>query len=382
MAKKIFIAAIDKNSGKTTTSVALMHLALKKYGRVGYIKPFGGHAVHFRRRVVDKDVALMSQVFGLTKDLKLMSPVVLASDTTHKVVDGEISPADLQERIIHACSELEKKCDFIIVEGSGHPGVGSVLQISNAHIAHLLKAPVLLVTGGGLGNVIDRLSMIKLLFEKERAEVRAILVNRLIPEKRERSLDYLERALVNEPFQVIGGFDYQPVLANPTLRRISGLLDLPLHGNKREMQRIIYKVQVGAASTQRVMELLQEPSLIIVTSSRDELLVTLAHLYQMPHYRALIVGLVISGGSPISFITQQIIDKSKIPYMRAEKMITADLYQTINRDVSNIVAEDSEKLDLIRSLAEERFDFDVLDDLFSDGTKHIATRRGVHVDRQ
>jgi dethiobiotin synthetase len=365
MAKKLFIAAIDKNAGKTTTSIALMHLALRKYERVGYIKPFGGQTVLYKRRIVDKDVALMAQVFGLTKDLKNMSPVVLASDTTHKVVDGLISSAVLQERIVSACAELEKKCDFILIEGSGHPGVGSVLQISNARVAHLLNAPVLMVTGGGLGNVIDRLSMIQLLFEKEKVDVRAILVNMLIPEKRERSLDYLERALKNETFKVIGGFDYQPILANPTLRRISGVLDLPLHGNKRELQRIIYKVQVGAASTQRVMELIQDPSLIIVTSSRDELLVTLAHLYQMPHYRALIVGLVISGTSPISFITQQILDKSNIPYLRAEKMITADLYQTINKDVSKIIAEDKEKLDLIRSLAEDRFDFDAIDDLFA-----------------
>jgi BioD-like phosphotransacetylase family protein len=364
MAKKIFIAAIDKNSGKTTTSIALMYLAMKKYERVGYIKPFGGHTVVFRRRIVDKDAALMAQVFGLTRDIKLMSPVVLAPDTTHKVVDGEISPADLQERIVRACAELEKKCDFLLIEGSGHPGVGSVMQISNARIASLLNAPVLLVTGGGLGNVVDRLSMIKLLFEKERVDVRAILVNMLIPEKRARSLDYLERALKNETFKVIGGFDYQPILANPTLRRISGLLDLPLHGNKREMQRIIYKVQAGAASTQRVMELIREPSLIIVASSRDELLVTLAHLYQMPHYRALIVGLVISGASPISSITQQILDKSKIPYMHAERKITAELYQKINRDISNIIAEDREKLDLIRSLAENSFDFDAIDGLF------------------
>jgi dethiobiotin synthetase len=365
MAKKIFIAAIDKNSGKTTTSIALMHLALKKYERVGYIKPFGGQTVLYKGRVVDKDVALMAQVFDLSGDLKYMSPVVLAPDTTHKVVDGLISPLELQERIVHACAELEKKCDFILVEGSGHPGVGSVMQISNARIARLLNAPVLMVTGGGLGSVVDRLSMIQLLFDKERVDVRAILVNMLIPEKRQKSLDYLRRALQNEPFRVIGGFDYQPILANPTLRRISGVLGLPLQGNRRELQRIIYKVQVGAASTQRVTELIKEPTLLIVTSSRNELLVTLAHLYQMPHYRALIVGLVISGSSPISPMTQQILDKSKIPYLRAENMITADLYQAINRDVSKIIAEDREKLDLIQSLAENSFDFDELDGLFA-----------------
>ncbi len=365
MAKKLFVAAIDKNSGKTTTSISLMHLARKKYQRVGFIKPFGGQSVTYRKLVVDKDVALMAQVFDLNRDLELMSPVVLSPDTTHKVVDGLISPLELQEKILYACGELEKSCDFIIIEGSGHPGVGSVIGLSNARIARLLNAPVLLVTGGGLGNVVDRLAMILALFEKEQVDVRSILVNRLIAAKREKSLDYLRRALAQEPFQVMGGFDYQPILANPTLRRISNLLGLPVQGNKRELQKIIHTVLVGAASTQRITELLQEPSLILATSSRDELLVTLAHLYHMPEYRSLIVGLVISGATPISPITQQILQKSRLPYIREEERTSAELYQIIGKDVSKIIAEDTEKLDLIRSLADKSLDFQAIDDLFS-----------------
>ena len=365
MAKKLFVAAIDRNSGKTTTSISLMHLARQKYQRVGFIKPFGAQSVTYHRRLVDKDVVLMAQVFDLHHDLEIMSPVVLSPDSTHKVVDGLISPNDLQQKIIHACAELEKSCDFIIIEGSGHPGVGSVVRLSNARIASLLNAPVLLVTGGGLGNVVDRLAMIMALFEKEQVDVRAILVNRLIAAKRERTLDYLRRALADEPFRIIGGFNYQPILANPTLRRISSLLGLPIQGNKRELQKIIHKVLVGAASTQRITELLQEPSLILATSSRDELLVTLAHLYHMPEYRDLIVGLVISGASPIAPITQQILDKSRIPYLRSEELTSAELYQIIGRDVSKIIAEDTEKLDLIRALAEKSLDFAAIDDLFS-----------------
>ena len=365
MAKNLFIAAIDKDSGKTTTSICLMHLARKKYRRVGFFKPFGGQTLRFRRTVVDKDVALMTQVFDLKTAPGTMSPVVLSPDTTHKVVDGRISPDDLQEKIIRAYAELEKECDFIIVEGSGHPGVGAVMGISNARIARLLNTPVLLVTGGGLGNVVDRLALIMPLFEKESVDVRAILVNRLVAGKRERSLDYLSRALKNEPFKVIGGFDYQPILANPTLRRISSLLGLPVRGNRRELQGIIYRVLLGAASTHRFIELMQEPSLILVTSSRDELLVTLAHLYGMPQYRSLIAGLVISGAAPIDPITQQILDKSRIPYLRDELRTSAELYQKIDRDVSKIIADDTEKLDLIRSLAEVSFDFNAIDELFS-----------------
>lgn len=364
MAKKIFIAATGQNCGKTTTCIGLMHLALKKYGRVGFIKPLGPKPAAFRGCTVDKDAALIAQVFGLEKDLRWMSPVVVHPDTTRRVVDGEICPHDLHERIMRAYAELEKRCDYIIIEGSGHPGVGSVMKTSNARVARMLEAPVLMVTGGGLGNVVDKIYMGLALFEKEGVEVRAVLANKLVPEKRNRTLDYLTRALAEEQMRVIGGVDYHLVLANPTLRRVSKLLGLPLQGNRRELGRIIHHVQIGAASTQRLTELICDPSLLIVTSSRDELLVTLANLYKIPSYRSRIVGLIIPGIAPISTITQMILDRSNIPYMRAVESTTAELYRIITEDVSKITAADTEKLGLIRSLAETNIDFDLLDGLF------------------
>jgi BioD-like phosphotransacetylase family protein len=364
MAKKIFIAATGQNCGKTTTCIGLMHLARKKYRNVGFIKPLGPKPATYHRHMVDKDAALIAQVFDLEKELRWMSPVVVHPETTRRVVDGEISPHELHERIMRAYEELEKRCDFIIIEGSGHPGVGSVMKTSNAHIARMLDAPVLMVTGGGLGNVVDNIYMGLALFEKEGVEVRAVLANKLIPEKRERTLDYLTRALADEKMRVIGGVDYHPVLANPTLRRISRLLGLPINGNRREASRIIHHVLIGAPSTQRVTELICEPSLLIVTSSRDELLVTLANLYKIPAYRQLIVGLVIPGTATVSNITQMILDRSNIPYMRAETLTTAELYRIVTEDVSKITADDSEKLSLIKSLAETYLDFDLLDELF------------------
>jgi BioD-like phosphotransacetylase family protein len=364
MARKIFIAATSQNCGKTTICLSLLYLAQQKYQRIGYLKPLGPKPATLYGLTVDKDAALVAQVFGLTRKLRLMSPVVVQRETTRQALDGSLDTLAYREQILAACRELERHCDFLIVEGSGHPGVGSVLQLSNARIARLLDAPVLMVTGGGIGNVVDSVYLNLALFEKEAVEVRAVLVNKLIPEKRDSTLDYLRRAFAAEPFKVLGAFNYQPVLANPTLRRIARLLDLPLHGNRRDAQRIIHHVQIGAASTQRVAELLREASLLIVTSSRDELLVTMANLYQMPEYRTRIAGLIIPGVLPVSRITQQILDRSKIPYLRTTEHTTSSLYRLITEDVSKITAEDREKLDLIRTLAEMRFDFDTVDALF------------------
>ncbi len=367
MARKIFIAATGQNSGKTTISLSLLHLAQKRYQRVGFIKPLGPKPASLHGVSADKDAALMAQILNQEELLPYMSPVVLRPGDTMKVLDGSMDAVGMERCIREACAELEKRCDFLIIEGAGHTGVGSILGLSNARIARMLKAPVLMVAGGGVGNVVDSVHMNLALFEKEGAEVLAVLANKLIPEKRERNLDYLKRAFAGESLSVLGGFNYQPVLANPTLRRIAKILDLPLHGDDSESARIIHNVQIGAASTQRVTELLQPSSLVIVTSSRDELLVTMSFLYQMPDYRSKIVGIVIPGRHRIGKISQQILDSSGIPYMRTRMSTTAQVYQIITDDVSKLTAEDTEKLALVKELAELRIDFDALDRLFSRG---------------
>lgn len=363
MARKIFIAATGQNSGKTTTSLSLMYMARKKYARVGFIKPLGPKpTVASNGMVVDKDAAVMAEVFGLEDDLPLMSPLVLLPGDTQRLLDGELSGAEMLQKMLAAITELDRKNDFLIIEGAGHTGVGSVIGFSNARVAKLADAPVVMVTGGGVGNVVDAACMNLALFQKEEAEVRAILVNKIIREKREKILRYLNLAFAAESLKVIGGFNYQPILANPTLRRISQVLDIEIKGNQETAGQIVHHIQIGSAATQRVTELLKESSLVIVTSSRDELLVTLANIHNLPEYSHLLAGLVIPGVAKISPITQKILDRSGIPYMRTNRT-TADVFNTINDDVSKLNAKDTQKIDLVMKLADKRFDFEAIDAL-------------------
>ncbi len=362
MARKVFIAATGMNSGKTTTSLSLMHMARKKYDRVGFVKPIGPKPAEYNGFVGDKDAILMARVFGLEEDLPLMSPFVLQQGDTRRVMNGELPREQIADKMLSAIRELEEKNDLLIIEGAGHTGVGSLLGCSNARIARETNAPVLMVTGGGLGNVVDATHMNLALFQKEGANVKAILVNKIIPEKREQTLKYLDMAFQPEGINVIGGFNYQPILANPTLRRIANVLRIDLIATEEEAQRIVHNVQIGAASAQRVAELLQDSTLVIVNSSRDELMVTLANLYKIDEYAEKIAGIIIPGVGEISTITQKIIDSSGVPYMRAGRT-SSKVFEIISDDVSKIMAEDHHKIELITDLAEKRFNFDAIDAL-------------------
>lgn len=362
MARKIFIAATGMNSGKTTTSLSLMHMALQKYKRVGFIKPIGPKPVEFQGQYADKDAVLMARYFGLEEDLALMSPIVLKPGDTRRVMDGELTREAIARQMFGAIDALDAKNDFLIIEGAGHTGVGTLLGCNNAQIAARTGATVLMVTGGGLGNVVDTAQVNLALFQKEKARVRAILVNKIIAKKREQTLKYLAMAFANEDIKVLGGFNYQPILANPTLRRIAGVLGIELHANQDQAQRIIHHVQIGAASAQRVVELLRDSTLVIVNSSRDELLVTLSNLYQLDEYRPKIAGIIIPGVGGISHITQKIINNSGVPHMLAGRTSSA-VFEIINDDVSKLTVEDTHKLKLLTELAEKRLNFEEIDAL-------------------
>lgn len=362
MAKKIFVAATGQNCGKSTVCLSVLHRAAQKYNRVGFIKPIGPKLVEHNGIMADKDAVLMAQIFGLEAHIEDMSPVPLFPDTTRRVLDGDIYRASLGEKMVSACRRLEEHCDFLVIEGAGHAGVGSVIGYNNAQVAKLLEAPVMLVSEGGIGKAIDAISLNLSEFSLAQVPVKLILANKLLAEKRATTLHYLQKAFTDRDLIVEGGFNFSPILANPTLSRISRLLDSPLLGNTEEAHRIVHHVQLGAASAQRVADLLEEASLLLVNSSRDELMVMLASLYHLPEYRKKIAGMVIPGHAPVSPITRKIVDDSHIPYIRTQ-LTNSEAFSRIQNDVSKITVHDQEKIDLIRHLADAELNFDLIESI-------------------
>lgn len=362
MARKVFIGATGQHCGKTTMSLSLMHLARKRYDRVAFIKPVGPKLERFGGVEVDMDAILMARAYGLEHELGQMCPVPLYRNFTREFLAGKIDPESLKRRIHEAMEYLEKNYDFIIVEGAGHCGVGSVIGLSNARVARMIGAPVLIVTDSGIGRSIDAVHLNLALYRKENADVRGVVMNKLLPDKRGRILSILDRAFGSEGLSVIGGFNYSPILANPTLSHIGKLLGLPVQGDPEGRSRIIHTIQLGAASSQRVVDSLLPSTLMVLTSSRDELIVTLSSLYHIPAYRERIVGLVVAGHAQVSPITQQILDQSGIPYIRVYET-TAEVFTKLTDDVAKITAEDLEKLHWIQSNAEHDIDFDRIDRL-------------------
>jgi len=156
---RIFVAATQQNDGKTTTAVGLFAALRKRIGRIGFIKPVGQRFEEVDGKRIDEDSVLIDRTFGVHTPLEAMSPIAVEPDFTANTSSNRTMISSSGAFRILLIARLGK--DFVIIEGTGHAGVGSVFDLSNARVAHLLHSKVILVTKGGIGKPIDEVALNK-----------------------------------------------------------------------------------------------------------------------------------------------------------------------------------------------------------------------------
>src|SRR5450759_1897908 len=177
--RHLYLAATGQNRGKTTASLGLVHAFVEEGLRTGFTKPVGQRTVTDETGVpADEDAVLMKAVFGLTDPNDVMSPVHIPRGFTKAYIAGEVVE-DLAARIRRAHAILAETKDLVLIEGTGHAGVGAVIGLSNAVVASLLGAPAVIVSEGGVGRPIDEIVLNAALFEKYGVTVAGAIVNKV-----------------------------------------------------------------------------------------------------------------------------------------------------------------------------------------------------------
>ena len=154
--KSVFVAATRQNDGKTMTSIGLFHNFKKRFSPITYMKPVGQQYLKVDSKKIDKDAVLFQKIYNLKSDLSDISPIAVERGFTENyILNG--NKEELQNRVKDAYNRLEAENDFVLIEGTGHAGVGSVFDLSNADVAKLVGSKVILVSIGGIGKSIDEL---------------------------------------------------------------------------------------------------------------------------------------------------------------------------------------------------------------------------------
>jgi len=229
--KKVFIAATKQNDGKTTASLGLISNFQAKFKRIGFIKPIGQRYLEEEGQKIDEDSLLIEEVCGIKCGLKDMSPIAVEKGFTERYI-AKPDKNSISAQIRQAFDRVSKKQDLIVIEGTGHAGVGSVFDHSNAYVAKLLGSKVIIISSGGVGRPIDEIIINKALFDKMGVKVLGVIVNKVLPNKFEKINQLVRKGLKRLGVNVLGVIPFDPTLSYPTIEQILEETDFELLSGK------------------------------------------------------------------------------------------------------------------------------------------------------
>lgn len=298
MAGRLYLAATGQNRGKTTTSLGLLAGIRDRGLEVGFIKPVGQRYLVVDGTRADEDAVLMSEVFGLPDALNDMSPVTLPRHFTTDYIMGRITD-DHEAQVRGAYERVARGRDIVVLEGTGHAGVGAVVGVSNARVAGMLDAPVIIVAEAGIGRTIDEIVLNQALFAASGARVIGAVVNKVDLGSHPELPEVLHRGLAQHGVDLLACIPYSELLANPSLELIATHLRGELLAGEATPNATIGWMAIGAMHTQHFIGFLRDRTLVITPGDREDLLLASVELNRrggVPN----VIGVVLTGGLPPS----------------------------------------------------------------------------------
>jgi BioD-like phosphotransacetylase family protein len=374
--RQLYLAATGQNRGKTTAALGLLDGFLRRGLRTGFLKPVGQRTVIDHGVPADEDAVLMHETFGLLEPYSVMSPVHIPRGFTKSYIAGEVVE-DLAAKVVAAHRHF-LEYDVLLIEGTGHAGVGAVIGLSNGAVAAALGAPAIIISEGGVGRPIDEIVLNAALFERHGVPIAGAIVNKVDVEAQPGIDEVLRKGLAPYGIPLLGVLPRRPILANPTLEMIlEGLGGETLHAGP-DLERVIDGVAIGAMEPGHMLERVGPGTLVIVPGDREDVILTLttAHLVgpargarvdellQVPlgllaNHDGAAVGLVLTGGYRPRRAVLEAIRRADL----FATLVDADTY-SVASEIHDLLVKthpaDAEKIQLIKELVADNLDVDLI----------------------
>ncbi len=313
--KNLYVAATSQHVGKTTSTLGLAASFLKAGYNTGYCKPVGQKHLEIKGSVVDKDAVLFADLLKLDIDPASHSPVILGKGETSKYLDH---PVDLSSKVIYAAETLTAQHDAVIYEGTGHPGVGSVADISNARVAKLLDAQVVMVVEGGIGSTIDKLNMSMGLFREQNVPILGVIVNKVIPEKKDMVEYYVGKWLKKNNLKLLGVVPYDNTLAYPLIWTISKAINGNFEFFKEKGFNKVENILAGSLVDREKLSKSNDNLLVVSSRVLDESIATVKELHREDSPDSPLSGIIVTGEGEVNEASQKYIQDYKVPLVRTD----------------------------------------------------------------
>jgi BioD-like phosphotransacetylase family protein len=284
-----------------------------------------------------------------------MSPIAVEPDFTRKYLQSSNNEA-LVKKIQKAFDRVAWEKDFVLCEGSGHAGVGSVFDLSNAQVAKILGAKVIIVTQGGIGKPIDEVSLNQALFEKEGVEIIGVILNKVLGAKIDYITEFARRGLKRKGLELLGVIPHQRVLSSPTVGLIREELNATMLNETGNLQNLVDDVTVGAMGAHNAMGFFKRGVLLITPGDREDIILAASASLGENKEEAM-AGIILTGNLHPNSSVLKVIQNMSIPVLLSAE----DSYQVASK-VHDLTVKtrpgDAQKITLIRDMIAKNVDLE------------------------
>lgn len=316
--KNIYVAATSQHVGKTTSTLGLVSAFMKKGINVGYCKPVGQKFLDIQNLRVDKDTILFADLIDFDMIPEIHSPVILGKGATEIYLDNP-DKYPLDEKILAARDKLSQDHDLVIYEGTGHPGVGSVADLSNARVAQLLDAGVILIVEGGIGNTIDKLNLSASLFREHNVPIIGVIINKVIESKADKVRNYVSKWLDKQSLRLLGILPYDKTLAYPLIKTIAKSINGTITYNADFADNKIENILAGSLIDLKELSSSEDLLLVVSTKSINSAIEKIKSISANVGFEhSPLSGIVATGHGNIDSATLNYIEEHNIPLIRTD----------------------------------------------------------------
>ncbi|HSJ52920.1 MAG TPA: phosphate acetyltransferase, partial [Anaerolineae bacterium] len=353
MTDALYIATIDRYSGKSLVSLGVTELLLRKTNRVGIFRPVIGSQPDGEP---DKNIDLLLRHFDLHQDYE--DTYGLSMREAEELI-GQERYDDVLDRIIARYKALEDCCDFILCIGSDLASATVALEFDfNADVAKNLGAPVLLVASGvdrDVPSLVNTAHTTVNAYQARGAQVLAMVVNRVRMDHLEELRGALAEELKDEDL-VVAAIPAHGALASPTMAEVTEQLGAEILFGGEHLDTLAQDYLVIAMRLDNYLGYLTENALLITPGDRSDVILSAMQAHQSNRYPK-VAGIVLSGGiKPAPAITRLL---EGLPAPVPILSVPTDTFHTATRVSgirSYITADNRPKIDLSLELFEEFVD--------------------------
>ncbi len=290
MSKAIYVTTIESNSGKSLVSLGLLRMMLTRSPKVGYFRPIINKGIN---DAFDNHTNTAISFFNLETDHD-------ECFAYHQYEVVELLSEGKEDEIIHTIiknyKELEKKFDYVLVEGTDFSGEGGFTEVDvNLMIAKNLGIPVLIVGAGNGKKKKDFINTMQITynsFVSKEVDVVGVIANKIEIDE----VGFIKQEL-NKIFPKKVSIDIIPninFLAYPTVKEVVSALDSNILFGEQFIDNAIGSYSIGAMQLRNYLTRIRENALVVTPGDRADIILGALQANASSNYPK-IAGIILTG---------------------------------------------------------------------------------------